>query len=139
MILSIYEEISVWFLLSTIFFIFDVIDGRREYYDKCIHNPKFYLALFYHHLLSMFGFIGWLSNNVCFLYCYIFTVFIVVFHWKTNQNKCVVSEYVSNVCLKKIPFRNIEYILPIPKNIIYMYVFFVLWTTISKIYSFHNK
>ena len=51
-----------------------------------------------HHIINVFAQFGWLSNNKYVLYFYLIVPVIVLLHWKTNDNKCIMTEYVNDQC-----------------------------------------
>jgi hypothetical protein len=54
--------------------------------------------LFFHHLLAVFLYFGWLSPSPVFLGLYILLVLLVVFHWMTNHQKCYLTQIINRYC-----------------------------------------
>jgi hypothetical protein len=46
----------------------------------------------------MFSQFGWLSSNIYVLYVYLTVPIVVLIHWKTNQNRCVLTERTNKMC-----------------------------------------
>lgn len=126
-------------------YMIDILTSPEEYYNKCINNPIFHTKLMIHHIMVIFIFFGWLSNNKYILSVYVFIPLIILIHWKTNNNRCVLTETVNNMCgLDKDEYiRDFIYLLGIKKTkyydplyktllvLIFFFVLFKLQTTIS--------
>ncbi len=86
------------FLCFSLAFIFFVIDLSTS---KCLwrSEPLWLIGFLYlHHLLAIFLYIGWLSSSNTILTLYIFTVLIIILHWFTNNQKCVLTQVINYFC-----------------------------------------
>jgi hypothetical protein len=95
--LSISNEyfIPLILILSFLFFVMDIAT------NKCFLQPKsfgLYLFLYFHHIVALFLYIGWLSASKTILFIYLFLVFIIVVHWVTNDQKCILTQIVNYYC-----------------------------------------
>lgn len=130
-------------LLGILSYLLDISTAPKRYYSKCINKTKFHLKLLLHHTIVMFIFFGWLSNNKYLLIIYVFIPFILIIHWKTNNNRCVMTEDVNNMCgLDKDEYiRDFLYIIGFKKTKYYdpVYKIFLLFTLGVVIYKLYKK
>jgi hypothetical protein len=72
-----------------------------------------YLFLFFHHLIAIFLYFGFLFSNPYILGWYIIFVFVVMLHWQTNSHKCILTQVLNKVCMYSDgePFHDIWYFL----------------------------
>jgi len=133
------QEIKILLLLSLISFIADVSSGAEAYYKKCLKNPKFYSILFVHHIISTFGYIGWLSSNVYVLIYYIISHIMIYVHWNCYYNKCAMSEYIRKECDSDVPFRDVYYFLGLKEYMKHICGFFIIITIIKLYKKYKNS
>ncbi len=112
------NDFTPFIFLGIIFYYVDIQTAPVGYYDSCIKENTVKAELLAHHILNMYAQFGFLSNNKYFLYGYIVTPLLVLLHWQTNQNKCILTEDINKKCNipDNEPFRDIWYLLGL-KNI----------------------
>ncbi len=96
---SLYVSFILLLLLTTITFTLDT--------DKC---GKGNVTLFFHHLLNVFAYTGWLSNDKLILQIYLIMPVIVGFHWLTNSGKCVLTQIHEDDCPSNRGFQDIFFV-----------------------------
>jgi uncharacterized membrane protein len=96
--MDIFSSILTFILLGMIAYLTDIISAPPGYYKKCIRKPYFHLKLLFHHIIVIFILLGWLSNNRYILSVYIFIPIILIVHWRTNNNRCTLTEDVNKMC-----------------------------------------
>jgi uncharacterized protein (UPF0333 family) len=108
--------IVLFIIISIFFYIIDVVT-MKGHYMECKNRLTTHYVLFLHHIVNVFAQFGWLSNNKYILYTYLLTPIIVMLHWKTNNNECIITEYVNDQCniKKSTYFRDLWYLLGIKK------------------------
>ena len=74
-----------------------LIDTNKECADKS-HKLYANAVLFFHHFINIFANFGWLSNNKAILIFYLLTPIIVLIHWTTNNNKCMLTQLHNKLC-----------------------------------------
>ena len=86
-------------------------------YLCCKNVLETHSTLLAHHIINVFAQFGWMSNNKYILYLYLTTPLIVLLHWKTNNNKCALTEYVNNQCNIKSGeyFRDMWFLIGVKK------------------------
>ena len=84
-------ELSLIVLFGVLFFMIDI--NTFDYSDKSV-----YPLLLTHHIINVFSQFGFLCNDKYLLIAYIFAPIIVIGHWLTNNNKCVLTEMVNDKC-----------------------------------------
>jgi hypothetical protein len=82
-------ELIVLILVSLVFFIIDT--------NKC-HAKYSNIVLYINHFLNIFANFGWISNNKIVLCIYLLSPIIIIIHWKTNDNKCILSQIHNKFC-----------------------------------------
>ena len=93
--------ITVFILIILFSFIYSV-----KQYDNLNKSPinkvsdfNILLCLFIHNIITVFILLGWLlgilTKNKNILILHIITVLIVLVHWKTNDNYCILTLYVN--------------------------------------------
>lgn len=93
------QFIAVLFILSTFFYILDVyFTPNMLNYDHCKDGKKTNIVLFFHHLIFTFSKIGFLANDIYILSFYVVLPFLLALHWHTNNVKCIMTEFVNNIC-----------------------------------------
>jgi hypothetical protein len=130
---------SLLFILSFVSYIYDVET------NQCFSNSKqsigVNLFLYFHHVVALFLYIGWISSSKIILEFYVFTIFLIVLHWFTNDQKCILTQIVNYYC--GFPdgeaFHDIFYFLGMKQkdgfnSFIYSYLGIVFVITIYKIY-----
>ena len=99
------RDLSVIFILGILFFIIDI-----KTFHYCTTNV--YPTLLVHHILNVFAQFGFLCTNKTLLIFYLFAPILVMVHWKTNNNKCFLTEMVNKECgYKNMYFRDIWFLL----------------------------
>jgi hypothetical protein len=87
--------ILVLLCLSFLFFVVDIIT------NPCFSSAKpigLYLFLFFHHVVATFLYIGWIAASKTILLIYVFLVWVIVVHWITNDQKCILTQIVNYYC-----------------------------------------
>ena len=92
------KAIILIFLGGFLSYLIDIYTSPTNYYKKCIKKPEFHAKLLFHHIIVIFIFFGWLSNNKYLLMIYLFVPIILIMHWKTNNNRCAMTETVNSMC-----------------------------------------
>ena len=92
-------------LVVAIFFF--IIDIRTFKY--C--STSVYPVLLVHHIANIFAQFGFLCSDKRLLFLYLFTPILVVIHWKTNNNKCLLTEIVNKHCGYTMYFRDLWFLL----------------------------
>jgi hypothetical protein len=54
--------------------------------------------LYFHHFINIFANFGWLSNDRIILITYLLAPIIVLIHWNTNNNKCILTQMHNEIC-----------------------------------------
>lgn len=70
---------------------------------KTLKQPNKTKALFIimgHHIIGTIANFGWLSTSKIFLSLFICINIIIIIHWFTNNNKCLATEYLNQLCGK---------------------------------------
>ena len=103
-------------IVGIIFYTIDILT-MKGHYMNCRKTVKTNSVLLIHHVINIFAQFGWISNNKYILYAYLFAPLIVLMHWKTNDNKCVLTQYVNGNCNidQKVYFRDIWWFLGFKK------------------------
>lgn len=127
------------FGLAFISFLYD-IQTNTCFQEGQTKNLGLYLFLYFHHVLALFLYIGWLSNSVNVLLFYCFFLVLIVLHWITNDQKCVLTQIVNYYCgfPDEEGFHDIFYFVGMKQKtwfntFIYSYLFFVFVLSIYKI------
>jgi hypothetical protein len=133
---------SFWiliFLFSLLSFTLDIST------NECFKNYRrttagLYVFLFFHHFLAAFLYIGWISNSKFILIFYCLFVIVIVLHWITNEQKCILTQIINYYC--KFPdeevFHDIFYFIGMKKQtwfntFIYAYIFVSFLISLFKI------
>lgn len=134
-------DIYVLFFIIILSVITFIIDIRTKDNTECLNRPDNFLikkiciccSLFIHHLLQNFAFFGWLFNNKLILWFYVFIPIFMFIQFKTNNQKCVITQVVNGLC--KFPdsnyFNGLFYILNINKFNVWSYFFQYLYIAIA--------
>lgn len=129
------------FLGGLLSYLLDISTAPKNYYKKCINNPEFHAKLLLHHIIVIFIFFGWLSNNKYMLIIHLFLPLILMMHWNTNNNRCAMTETVNNMCgLDKDEYiRDFIYLIGLKKSKYYdpFYKIFLLFTFIYVMYKLY--
>ncbi len=95
---DIYIFIILIFLSLIIFF----IDYFSNNLQKCLlkkkNNTKLIFISLIHHIFNIFMHFGWIFNNKRILMFYLLLPVITLIHWKTNNDKCILTESVNKIC-----------------------------------------
>ena len=54
--------------------------------------------LFLHHVLAVYLYFGWLSSSKFYLEIYVGLVLVIIFHWMTNNQKCILTQIINWYC-----------------------------------------
>lgn len=134
------------FLGGLLSYLVDISTAPKDYYKKCIKKPEFHAKLLLHHIIVILIFFGWLSNNKYILSIYLFVPIILITHWKTNNNRCAMTETVNDMCgLDKDEYiRDFIYLIGLKKSKYYdpFYKTFLLFTftyVLYKLYKIYMK
>ncbi len=130
--------IPLLFLLAFVSFLWDIT--HNICFQKESKSIFLYLFLYFHHLLALFLYFGWLSANKNILIFYCFTVFLIFLHWMTNDQKCVLTQIVNYFCGAddREGFHDIFYFIQIKQKdwfniFIYSYLIFGFMISVYKI------
>lgn len=96
------KDILTIVIAGVVLFIIDIVTSPPGYYN-CL-DPTTGTAILLHHIINVYSQFGFLCSGFL-LYGYLVTPLIVLLHWKTNNNKCILTEYVNDKC----GFPNTEY------------------------------
>jgi hypothetical protein len=108
-------------IISILSYIVDVNSGP---YQDCIQDNSVKLELLVHHFINVFAQLGWLIDNKHILYCYIVLPVILMIHWKTNKDKCAVSQDINKKCNlpNNPPLRDLWYFIGLKDVKYYSYI-----------------
>lgn len=103
--------------LGILSYTIDIETAPENYYKECIDDKLVKLELLAHHVLNIYAQFGWLSNNKYLLYGYALTPLIVLLHWKTNKNRCILTEDINKKCniQEDALFRDFWYLIGFKK------------------------
>ena len=136
------KDLTYIILLGFLSYLADISTAPKNYYKKCINKVNFNLRLLVHHIIIMFIFFGWLSNNKYLLVLYTFIPFVLIIHWKINNNRCVMTEDINSMCgLDKDEYvRDFLYLIGFKKSKYYdpFYKTFLLFTFVYVIYKLYK-
>jgi len=105
-------------IISIISYTYDINSKEIKY---CINQGQKYLIniiLYFHHLIVIFVLFGWLFNNKIALTLELILPIILLSHWISNNNKCVLTQIVNSLCGKNIPFSDIFKKMGFGKNLL---------------------
>lgn len=129
-------------IIGMISYFLDLLTAKNGYYDKCISKTEFHIKLLLHHFLVIFIYIGWMSNNPYVLSLYLLFPIILLIHWKMNDNRCIMTETVNNMCgLDKDEYiRDISYLFGLKQSVYYdpVYKTFLVFTFLITIYKLYK-
>ena len=94
-------DILTYIIVGIVFFIIDV---QTFEYKKSV-----YPLLLLHHIVNIFA--QFLSRDKNVLLFYIFVPILVIFHWVTYKNKCILTEMVNRQCGIHERFHDIWYLV----------------------------
>jgi hypothetical protein len=114
-------------IISIIITNIDISTDYKECYKK---NANVYIILFFHTLLCIFSYIGCFYNNKTILKIYLLCYIILPIHWLTNNNRCVITEYVNKICGFDIN-RNSDRILQLKNGFIYSSILRIICFSIA--------
>jgi len=94
------------FYASLFFFVLDIftnpcfIKNFFEMEDKSnLKKISLLEFLFLHHVLAVYLYFGWLAPTKGYLEIYVILVLVVVFHWMTNNQKCILTQIINWYCV----------------------------------------
>lgn len=132
-------------VMGIVSYLIDLITAPTDYYKKCLYKTEFHSKLLLHHILVIFIYFGWLSNNSYVLSFYLLLPITLLVHWRMNNNRCVMTEAVNNMCdLDKDEYiRDIAYLCGLKKSKYYdpvykTFLVFVFSYVIYKLYKKYN-
>ena len=99
-------EAIIILVIGVVFFLIDI--GTFTYCNK-----KVYPVLLLHHILNIFAQFGFLCTDKTLLTLYVFAPILTMLHWKTNNNKCFLTQYVNDACGYDMYFRDLWFLLGI--------------------------
>ena len=143
-----YTFFAFIFFFGLLSYLMDLLSSEKGYYkknDRCLYNPYFHGKLLLHHIIVIFIFFGWLSNDQYILFIYAFVPFILITHWNTNQNRCAMTETVNKMCdLGQDEYiRDFVYMIGLKKSKYYdtiyrSFLFFSFSVVIYKLYKLYR-
>jgi hypothetical protein len=98
------RDLVIIFLLGVLFFLIDI-----NTFSYC--KREVYPVLLIHHIVNIFAQFGFLSNDKTLLSLYVVAPLLTMIHWKTNDNKCFLTELVNESCGYEMYFRDIWFLL----------------------------
>ncbi len=133
-------------IFSLVIFSIDILSPKNIICFKSANKNKKYkifILLLSHHILQVFTHFGWIFNNKKILVFYIILPFLTLYHWKTNNNTCTLTENFNKLCNKPkgTLFNDIFKLLGMKKYNLwnnylhYAYLFFVIFIALYKINS----
>ena len=84
-------------IVAILCYIVDVTTYKNRY-KKSKNKINTHMVILIHHIIVVFSQFGWLSNDKRVLSIYLCAPLLIMFHWKTNSNKCLMTEYVNKQC-----------------------------------------
>lgn len=54
--------------------------------------------LFLHHVLAIYLYFGWLAPTKGYLEIYVILVLVIIFHWMTNNQRCILTQIINWYC-----------------------------------------
>ena len=87
-----------WILIFVLSFLSFIYDIKTNVCFKLNKSFGLYLFLFFHHFLAVFLYIGWISNSKFILIFYCLFVSIIILHWITNEQKCILTQVINYYC-----------------------------------------
>lgn len=90
-----------------IFFIISFISYRFNYNLDKPRDPGAHHLLILHHILAIYISIGWILLPRKYLHLYLYLTIASLFHWKFNNNKCVLTDAYYYI-IGKIDYKNKE-------------------------------
>jgi hypothetical protein len=72
--------------------------SSTDYKDCYNEHPRVFLTLFLHAFIAVFSYLGCFYNNRNILIFYIVSHIVVPVHWLLNDNKCILSVSVNEIC-----------------------------------------
>ena len=102
-------------MLDLIILLFGVISYYLDSTRKICNSSNSILLI--HHMANIFANFGWISNSRVVLEIYLVVPIIVFIHWKTNNNKCILTEWHNKNCGEDLnkPFNDFFNILNLIK------------------------
>ena len=128
-------------IVAILCYIVDVTTYKNRY-KKSKNKINTHMVILIHHIIVVFSQFGWLSNDKRVLSIYLCAPLLIMFHWKTNSNKCLMTEYVNKQC--ELPegtyFNNIWFLLEVEKKIhlfisiliLRLWIVLILWKNFNK-------
>jgi len=95
---------QIVFYASLFFFIADIYTNycfnQNLVYkkDSILNKITILELLFFHHVLAFYLYFGWLSSSSFYLKLYVSLVLIVILHWLTNKDRCILTQIINWYC-----------------------------------------
>jgi hypothetical protein len=150
-IFSLSQDLFIKFIftLTLISFLIDVftnpcfnksLDTLDTTFDSSIRSFGMLEFLYFHHLLAVILYFGWLSPSRTFLGFYILFVILIISHWMTNNQKCILTQIINRHCNYDDDerFHDLFYILNLKSKswfdkFMYIYLFFAFVLSLYKV------
>lgn len=99
-------------IIIALVIIFFLIEAFRS---KCIQeNPSTIPIALLHHAIFTFALLGWILDDPVILFIYICIPLVALLQWRTSDNRCIVTDVMSDICGSPQPFGHIFAILGLP-------------------------
>jgi hypothetical protein len=142
--LSLPQDLFIKFIftLTLVSFLIDVFTNPcfSQTLDPSLHSLGMLEFLYFHHLLAVVLYFGWLSPSRVFLGFYLLLIIIIIFHWMTNDQKCILTQIINRYCNYEDGerFHDLFYIFGLKSKtwfdtFIYIYLFFGFVLSLYKI------
>jgi hypothetical protein len=119
---------------------------KDNYYKYCKKNIKVNLTLLLHHISNVFTQFGWLSNNKTILTLYLIIPPLIIVHWNSNNNRCILTEYTNKNCNidQDSSFRDLWFTMGIKgkkytKQFLRTYLIIVWFIALYKLYKIQKQ
>ena len=138
------KELALIITLGVLSYIVDTQSAPNNYYNNSDDNIKAYSVLLFHHIISIYILLGFLTDNKYLLYLYLLITINTVIHWKTNNDKCFLTTYVNKKFgIKETnTFRSIFYVCGVKATgnfFITLWIIFGWCVCIYKLFIYKNK
>jgi hypothetical protein len=133
------KDIKVIIVLGICSYIIDIYSGKNTYYKFCYNNYNVQIELLIHHILNIYAQFGWLSNTKVLLQGYVISCIILLCHWNTNNDRCILTEKINKKCNIPIekPFRDILYAIGF-KNLKYYSILHRIYIFVTGIIALYK-
>lgn len=123
------NDLLLFAYFSLIMFLID-IQRNQCILSKTYNTPMIYILLYLHQFVSLFVTFGFLVEDRTLLLIYLLSPILVITHWKTNNNKCYLTELANHICDDddNLEFFDIMSLIGLKKDKYYYILFGVGWT-----------